>query len=197
MPLPQEVDVNIRPFARECLSAANEHYEVIVFTAGLREYADPILDKLDPDGSLISYRLYREHCYQVQCADKNAANSIPELNTSTFVKDLRILGGRDLKEILIVDNSIFSFAAQLDNGIPISDFIDDKSDKELRTLTRYIRRAASYSDVRLANREQFGLSTRFGIDKSAGQSPSFIMYKVDQEKEQLLEDFFQFFFPGG
>ena len=45
--------INIRPFARECLEAANEHFQVVVFTASEQEYADPIIDYLDPDGSLI------------------------------------------------------------------------------------------------------------------------------------------------
>ena len=134
MPLPQDVHVNIRPFARECLEAANEHYEVIVFTAGLREYADPILDTLDPDGNLIQHRLYREHCDLVKSPEEGPS----EQRNNVHVKDLRLLGGRDLREVLIVDNSIHSFAYQLDNGVPIEDFTVDKNDQELRTLIRYL-----------------------------------------------------------
>jgi TFIIF-interacting CTD phosphatase-like protein len=34
-------------------------YEVVIFTAGVKDYADWVLDSLDPDGLLIKYRLYR------------------------------------------------------------------------------------------------------------------------------------------
>ena len=36
-----------------------------------------------------------------------------------FVKDLRIVQDRNIEDIIIVDNSIISFAFQLDNGVPI------------------------------------------------------------------------------
>ena len=45
--------INIRPYAIECLKAANQHFQVVVFTASEQEYADPIIDYLDPDGDLI------------------------------------------------------------------------------------------------------------------------------------------------
>jgi len=53
---------NIRPFAKECLQAAHEHFEVVVFTASMKNYADAILDHLDPDNTLIHHRFYRESC---------------------------------------------------------------------------------------------------------------------------------------
>jgi len=43
----------IRPYALECLKAANKYYEVAIFTAGFDWYADPIIDYLDPKGELI------------------------------------------------------------------------------------------------------------------------------------------------
>jgi TFIIF-interacting CTD phosphatase-like protein len=43
----------IRPFALECLKAANLNYEVAIFTAGNEWYANPIIDMIDPTGELI------------------------------------------------------------------------------------------------------------------------------------------------
>ena len=71
-------------------------YEIAVFTAGEKEYADTILDFIDGDRTVIKHRLYRQHCMS------------PAKNI--YVKDLRVIGDRDLKDMVLVDNSIVSFA---------------------------------------------------------------------------------------
>lgn len=55
-----EAGINVRPYAIDCLKAANEMFQVIVFTASHKCYADVVLDYLDPTGELIQYRLYRD-----------------------------------------------------------------------------------------------------------------------------------------
>jgi CTD small phosphatase-like protein 2 len=44
---------NIRPYAREVLEYVNKDYEVVVFTASHKWYADVILDYIDPHNQLI------------------------------------------------------------------------------------------------------------------------------------------------
>ena len=136
------VGVNIRPFARECLSAVSSFCEVIVFTASLRSYADKVLDVLDPSHTLISHRLYREHCVEVD---------------GLFIKDLRVIAGRRLENLTLVDNSAYSFAYQLDNGVPIISWYEDASDRELCNLAAYLRQTLPLEDVRLAHRNTFRL----------------------------------------
>ena len=46
----------------ECLERLAEIYEIIIYTAGVQGYADPILDYIDPTNSLITKRLYRQDC---------------------------------------------------------------------------------------------------------------------------------------
>ena len=48
-----KVSFSVRPFALECLAAANKFYEVAIFTAGHSWYANKIIDHLDPQGELI------------------------------------------------------------------------------------------------------------------------------------------------
>jgi RNA polymerase II subunit A small phosphatase-like protein len=55
----------------------SKYYEIVVFTAGQKKYADTILNKIDPKG-WISHRLYREHCIVV--------------NKTYYLKNLKILG---------------------------------------------------------------------------------------------------------
>lgn len=137
------VGVNIRPFARECLQRAAELYEVVVFTASQRHYADSVIDYLDPEGRLVHHRLYRESCMQGP--------------KGHYIKDLRILAGRKLQDIVIVDNTVYSFCYQLDNGVPILSWQDDPDDTELLRLRDYLSHLSDVPDIRVINRATFQL----------------------------------------
>ncbi|CAG9333674.1 unnamed protein product [Blepharisma stoltei] len=136
--------INIRPYAKEVLMAANKDYEVIVFTASHKCYADRVLDFLDPTGVLIHHRLYRENCLFID---------------GVYIKDLRILANRQIKDIVIVDNAAYSFAYQLDNGIPIISWHDDMTDRELYKLIEYLKSLSRIHDIRIANRQTFHLDS--------------------------------------
>lgn len=73
------------------------------------------------------------------------------------MKDLRIFADRDLKDVVIVDNSVYSFAFQIDNGIPIIPFYNDKQDEEMLHLVYYLNCLAKADDVREQNRQAFEL----------------------------------------
>lgn len=134
----------MRPFVQECLREANREFEVIVFTASHQCYADVVLDYLDPGNELIHHRLYRDNCICMQ---------------GVYIKDLRVLEGRSLAHTVIVDNAAYSFAYQLDNGIPIISWRNDKSDHELLNLIDYMKQLSSVEDTRTLNAEIFHLST--------------------------------------
>ena len=53
--------VLVRPGAAEFLVEMQKYYEVIIYTASLSKYADPLMDILDSQRSC-SNRLFREHC---------------------------------------------------------------------------------------------------------------------------------------
>ena len=99
-----QVGINVRPFAKECLIEANKVFEVMVFTASHKCYADAVIDYLDPTKELIHHRLYRDNCVMVK---------------GMHLKDLRIFANRDVANIVIIDNAVHSFAYHLDNGIPM------------------------------------------------------------------------------
>ena len=77
-----------------------------------------------------------------------------------FVKDLRILN-RDLTKLVIVDNSILSFALQLNNGVPIIPFYNDKSDAIFPLLTNYLISLEGLEDYRSGNLQMFGMQYLF------------------------------------
>jgi CTD small phosphatase-like protein 2 len=48
-----DAGINIRPHLYECLRQANECFQVVVFTASDQQYANAILDHIDPHHQLI------------------------------------------------------------------------------------------------------------------------------------------------
>ncbi len=95
----------------------NKYFEVIVFTASQSCYADVVMDYLDPNHEYIHHRLFRDNCVQTE--------------EGIYIKDLRIFKGRNLKDIILVDNAAYSFGYQIENGIPIIPYYDNKEDREL------------------------------------------------------------------
>lgn len=59
------VYVLVRPGCKEFLAQLSEHFELVIYTASLKQYADPLMDILDPD-RLCTARLFREHCTFVE-----------------------------------------------------------------------------------------------------------------------------------
>lgn len=139
-----EAPISIRPYALECLTKVSKNYEVIVFTASQQCYADAVLDYLDPNREIIHYRFYRQHCIFMD---------------GVYIKDLRIFANRRIKDMIIVDNFVHSFAYQLDNGIPIISWVDYEDDKELHGLIYYLKKLVKVEDVRETNKKIFRLNT--------------------------------------
>ena len=106
-------------------------YEIVIFTASLSLYADPLLDVID-SSNCASYRLFRDHC---------------TLYNNTFVKDLSALG-RDLKKLMIVDNSPSAYLFQPENAIPILSWNDDLKDTKLTELADALELLVYVEDVR-------------------------------------------------
>lgn len=113
-----------RPQVLEFLQTVRGMYdEVVVFTAGTRDYASPVLDGLDPRGSVFGRRFYRDSC---------SILTDHETGDKLFVKDLRILGERDApSNVRIVDNTPSAYALQPECGVPVRSFLGDPADKAL------------------------------------------------------------------
>lgn len=143
--------VFFRPFLLSFLEAISEVFEVVVFTAASREYADQILDAIDPENRLIHHRVYRDSC--LECLVHPILDE-----TKVYVKDLRVLG-RDLSKVILIDNSLLSFLRQPDNGIVCNPFLGDENDSELLTVLAaliYIR-SSNEPDVRKIFARTYGL----------------------------------------
>lgn len=57
-----EIYVYKRPHLREFLRDLSQLGQISIFTHHQQSYADPIIDKIDPDRKLIKHRFYSENC---------------------------------------------------------------------------------------------------------------------------------------
>lgn len=144
-----KVKIAIRPHAAEFLKEMAEVWNLIVFTASDKKYADYVVDLLDPECKYIANVCYRNQCEAV---------------SRHLVKDLRSFYSNHVKEenMLIVDNRIVSFGYQIYNGIPILPFYGDMRDTELRGLKSYLKRLAQPEmSIQKTLRERYRYSETF------------------------------------
>lgn len=118
-----EFGILIRPYCNEFLEFAAKNFNVVLFTAGHKFYAEAILKKIDPSNKYFHLKLFRQHCIEFK---------------NIFIKDLTILPTFGLKDLVIVDNCIFSFARNLTNGVLISSYYNDLDDLELLNLIGFL-----------------------------------------------------------
>ena len=122
--------IKTRPNLNLFLSEINKIYELIIFTAGTQEYADPILNIIDQKNCFFEKRLYRQHAIIID---------------DGFVKDLSLLG-RDLRKVIIIDNNPFNYELQKENGIFIKSFYGEKDDNVLLELIPILKKIALKKD---------------------------------------------------
>lgn len=134
--------VHKRPGLDRFLAEASQHFDVYVFTAGLEAYGKPILDALDPKGTLFAGRFFRASCQQ---------------RKGMFLKDLRVVRP-DLSKVILVDNNPVSFLLQPSNGIPVPSFYDDANDRTLESLTKVLASLRDLDDVRPRLHQLFRLA---------------------------------------
>ena len=174
------IGINIRPHWEEALNIIKDKYHIIAYTASHESYADSVLNFLDPEKKYFEYRLYRSHC--VLC-------NVNEMKF--YVKDLGLLDEFcDLKDVVLIDNSVLSFAYHLDNGIPISPFYDSKIDDELMDISNFLLKYADENDIRNKLREIYKLTDYLEIiknnksDDSFSSSSSISVVEEDAEGEK-------------
>ena len=140
-----KIGLNIRPHLIEALKEISKNYYIVIYTASDHHYADTVLDFIDKKKEFFKYRLYRRNCKYMK--DKF------DDKIKFYCKDLEIFEGIDLKDMIIIDNSILSYALQLNNGIPIMPYKDSKNDFELMFLAGYLNSICEFEDLREANKK--------------------------------------------
>mmetsp|Transcript_16900 Transcript_16900/g.27814 ORF Transcript_16900/g.27814 Transcript_16900/m.27814 type:complete len:342 (+) Transcript_16900:86-1111(+) len=128
--------------------------ELILWTAGTREYAEPIIDKkIDPDKEFFHHRWYRETTTLI------SGNHVKDLSK------LASIGATDPNRIVIVDNQKESFLLHPQNGIRIKAFLGDMRDVALFQLLPFLNKLLTIQDVRVII-QQYCLNEEFKVPRS-------------------------------
>ena len=141
-----KIGINIRPNLNRALNKIKDKYIIVVFTASHKSYADAVLNFIDPNDLYFKYRLYRNNCTTIKLNGKEI-----------YIKDLSLFKNINLKNIIVVDNSVMSFYFNLNNGIPILPYYNSFKDNELICLSYYLFSIYDYHDLRNANKKNFKL----------------------------------------
>eukprot|EP01097_Dermamoeba_algensis_P006134 TRINITY_DN3864_c0_g1_i2.p1 TRINITY_DN3864_c0_g1~~TRINITY_DN3864_c0_g1_i2.p1 ORF type:complete len:231 (-),score=41.57 TRINITY_DN3864_c0_g1_i2:242-934(-) len=120
-----------RPHLDLFLSKVSNWFEIVIFTASLKQYANPLIDRLDQN-RVASHRLFRESCLNEE---------------GHFIKNLGMLG-MDLSSTIIIDNSPVAYSHNKENALPISHFYGDQSDEALLELIPFLEAIQFVNDVR-------------------------------------------------
>lgn len=134
----------------EFLEILGKKFELIIFTASRQDYADIIIDKIDPEGKHIAHRLYRQHCNLVSSAHSTSKKDY-------HVKSMGVVSNRKKEDLLIIDNLIYSYAFDIENGIPIRPYLYGKQDSELQFLADALSDLKSFMDSRTYIKEKLRL----------------------------------------
>ena len=134
----KEIGLNIRPHWKEELLKIKTKYYLIMYTASHHSYADSVLNYLDPKKEIFDLRLYRNNCTIVNYEGK-----------TFYIKDLRILKDVSLKDMVIIDNSVLSFAFHLDNGIPILPYYHGEEGIEMQNSSKLLLKLSECDDIKL------------------------------------------------
>ncbi len=123
--------VSKRPYLHEFLRTTAQWFDIAIYTASQRKYANPLISTLDTD-RVVQRRLFRDDCHYVN---------------GNFVKDLTRIQP-NLSDVLIVDNSPAAYQFNPNNALPIDAWYDDPDDDELLVLLPLLYSLSFLDDVR-------------------------------------------------
>lgn len=154
-----------RPGAEVFLAYLASFYEVVIYTSNLYSYADPILDRLDPNG-YVSYRLYRAET---------------KYEKGVHVKDLSSLN-RDLSRIVVIDHDAKHCKYNPENMIQVPKWTGDPSDTSFLDLIPFLESLVreDVADVR----EHIGMLANRPLQEALAEHSATAAARHEKENER-------------
>ncbi|BEI83980.1 hypothetical protein CcaverHIS002_0405840 [Cutaneotrichosporon cavernicola] len=122
-----------RPYVDFFLKKVASWYTLVIYTASMPEYADPVIDWLDNGRGLFAKRLYRESCFLQP--------------SGSYIKDLALVDP-DLGRVCFMDNSPISYNWNKANALPIEGWTSDPNDEALLQSIPVLDSLRFVTDVR-------------------------------------------------
>ena len=123
--------IHIRPMLRLFLKYGAKHFDLVLFTDAEKNYARPVMNLVDPNG-YIKQRYYRDSCIFLN---------------DVVIKPIQHLG-RSMSRIVYVESSTVCMLTAPDNGIQVSSFFGDMTDKSVLQLMNILNHVQNLDDVR-------------------------------------------------
>ena len=134
--------LHIRPHTTNFLESLALQFRIVVFTASIADYAQKVVQAIDPEGKYISGVLSRDDC---------------DLFSGLYIKNLSRIGHASPDNVLIVDNHVHSYSFHIDQGIPIKPFYSDMNDNELLRLKELLLEAHTFPTLKQFMQKRLGL----------------------------------------
>lgn len=122
-----------RPYVDHFLKKVASWYTLVIYTASMPEYADPVIDWLDGGKGYFQKKLYRESCFLQ--------------NNGSYIKDLALVE-KDLSRVCFMDNSPISYSWNKANALPVEGWTSDPNDEALLQSIPVLDSLRFVNDVR-------------------------------------------------
>lgn len=125
----------MRPGLKDFLNETSKHFELILFNNGSQLYTDAVVEKLMQTLVVTHSKHYFSHILcREQCSTNDKGHEIKNLEFFTGDES-----NRDMKDCIIVDNSIFCYQKNISNGLFVPNYnFMDKNDDWLKLLSKYL-----------------------------------------------------------
>jgi len=163
-------EILLRPGLVEFLKFVTSRFQTHIFTAGTKDYADSILDRLSKligNENAFCKRWYRDDCDTIDILDPATAFCIDSVYVKPLSKVLEWAGrdSQDLQRIVHIDDQPKNFLLNHSNGIRVAEWKGNKHDSVLQNVSKVLERIDSkHLDVRPYLRTESYLALKDHLD---------------------------------